>query len=210
MRRKITIKKFKFRLDPLLRLRKMEENRVLQEFASVAARFNQYEAVKAESRRLVEEEVARTQNEKEKMRDINYYLMHQRYLARLDSEYETALANAEAMKEEMAAERKKVSEAASRRRVIELLKEKQFSEFKKELLKSERKNTEESNMLRFSAETTEEQKEYDYMEEWNRSLDEEGRRPEDLEEYSAEKEPDPLAEYFKQLGMDDPREIKKR
>ncbi len=208
----MALKKFTFKLDPLLRVRKIEENRALAELAKVMLRVNAQESARTEAMRLFEEEIDRFEREqRDNPRfDLTTWQIYDRYLERLDNEAVEAAKKLEEIRPEMEAEMAKVMEARRQRRVVEIIKERARAEYDKEYRKAERRELEELNRRRnvgiFRDELTQDDTE-------RRSTTAAPERGEffDPDEYHGIDEPttpgkdrDYVSEYFEKMGLDKP------
>lgn len=146
--RRSCIKKFRFSLEALLRLRKLEENEALAGLARVMRRYNEQNDKREQALLRRETEMKSFTRLYQDTFDLEQIQMYDRYLGRLESEVVAAKAALEEMTPEVEAEKVKVIEKQRRRRVVELLKERHLERYKQELRKDERKKLEEANMLR--------------------------------------------------------------
>lgn len=208
------MKKFKFTLEPLERLRKIEENRAMADLARVMQKVNEQESIKEASARLAHEEMDHFERSSRETFDIEQYNLYYRYLERLEREAEMAAAKLEEMQPELQAEKEKVLEARRRLRVVELLRERKKEEYDREFQKWERKQLEEANQrapgigAAVPAETQESQYGVLARKRWRdeEPLEEDGDDlSAELDEEDEPEELDAVAEYYKNLGMEDPR-----
>ena len=139
------MKKFKFALEPLLRLRKIEENRAMADLARVMQKVNEQEGIKEASARLAAEEMANFERQNREQFDTESYRPYYLYLERLDEEARQAALRLEEMQPELQKEKEKVLEARRRMRVVELLRERQKDQYDRDFQKWERKQLEEAN-----------------------------------------------------------------
>lgn len=207
------MKKFKFTLEPLERLRKIEENRAMADLARVMQKVNEQEAIKDASARLAREEMDLFERTSRERFDIEQYNLYYRYLERLDEEARQAALRLEEMQPELQAEKEKVLEARRRLRVVELLRERRKEEYDRDFQKWERKQLEEANArIPVGGAAAADQQESLYgslaPKKWRdeESLEEDGDliQSDESEEHEPE-ELDAVAEYYKSLGMEDPR-----
>ena len=145
------MKKFKFRLETVLKIRKRAEDEKLKQLSLVVSKINEFNR----DIRKNEEDIERENNEfmeyLGKESSLHNYVVHQAFLKRLhfeNTEFKTKIEN-EATNLNNA--RKEFSEASKHRKVIEILKEQKVKEFNALLQKQEREETEEFNLNRMSA-----------------------------------------------------------
>lgn len=159
--RRVRIKRFRFKLEALLRLRKMEENRALADMALVLARVNVEETRKEKSAAESREQLRAMERERHGGFDLESFQMSDRYLTRLESEQDEASRRIEEMRPELDKKRDTVLEFSRKRRVVELLKERQRERYLRERRRKERRELEEVNVrppLAPHAQKTQEQK----------------------------------------------------
>lgn len=139
------MKKFRFKLEALLRMRRIEEEKALGELARVMLRVNEQKSVQAETARMLREEMDRFDSEYKESFDLELWKIYDRYVDRLNAEAEVAAEKLEEIRPEMEAEMAKVMEARRQRRIVELLKERARDEYDAERRKNERRELEEAN-----------------------------------------------------------------
>ena len=139
------MKKFRFKLEALLRMRQIEEEKALGELAKVMLRVNEQEDVRKAAFRMLREEMDRFDSEYSEDFDLSLWQMYDRYLDRLNAEASDAAARLEEIRPELEKEMAKVMDARRRRRVVEILKERERKEYDAALRKHERRELEEAN-----------------------------------------------------------------
>lgn len=183
----------------------MEEDRAREVLARVLVKVNEQETRRRRAHRLYQAETETFEKKQREMFDIDLLKMYDRYLERLQSEADDALDKIEELRPELEQAREFVVERSRNRRVVEILKERKRAEYDQELRKHERKELEEYNRLQ--------QRHILEAEEAAQEKIDEDRKSRSMEEYydageepeQAAPEVDPIAEYFKQLGIPDPR-----
>ncbi len=208
------MKRFKFTLEPLRRLRKIEENRAMAGLAQVMRKVNEQEAIKEASARLAREEMDNFERTHRQSFDLELYNLYYRYLERLDQEARQANLKLEEMQPELQTEKEKVMEARRRLKIVELLRERKKTEYDRALLKWERKQLEEANARApLSGPTRNEEQESHYEtrvprrrgNEESLETDGDALTMDESEELVPEPGLDAVGEYYKSLGMEDPR-----
>jgi len=143
----------------------------------------------------METEIEQFRKEQLRKPDAALYRVYDLYLERLKAQTLKAEEAIEKIRPELNREMEKVVEARKRRHVIEKLKEKYKNNYNYDLRRMERKIMEEVNrgksLSSFSILAEEGKKQNEILEE--------------DQEYIPEREQDLVAEYFKQLGIPDPR-----
>lgn len=192
----------------------MEENRAISELSHVLLRYNEH----ADHLKRAELELEEEFDEREKVPrgaafDPELYRMHNRYIERLDSEKRNARSRLDEIRPELEIEQGKVTEARRNRRVVELLKEKRKAEYDHQLKKLERKELEESAILRgqesgrfFAGPGGMDETGAEF------GIAERGKPAEDLyagESELPEEKRDYVEEYFERMGMEHPGKKKR-
>lgn len=139
------MKKFRFKLEALLRMRRIDEERALGDLAKVMLRVNEQENVRKQAFRLLQEEMDRFDGEYKDNFDLTLWQIYDRYLDRLNAEAAGAAEKLEEIRPEMEREMAKVMEARRARRVVEILKERELEKYNGQLRKHERQELEEAN-----------------------------------------------------------------
>ena len=119
------MKKFRFKLEALLRMRRIEEERALGKLAKVMLRVNEQEGVRTAAFRMLQEEMDRFDSEYKNNFDLSIWQMYDRYVDRLNAEASAAAKKLEAIRPELEKEMAIVMEARRKRRVVEILKERE-------------------------------------------------------------------------------------
>ncbi|MBE7437367.1 MAG: flagellar FliJ family protein [Spirochaetales bacterium] len=195
-RRRITIKRFTFKLDPLLRLRKREENHALAELAVVMQKVNAQEAIKTDSARMAQEEKALFEKKHREEFTIELFQMYDRYLERLDTESEEAQRILDGMQPELKSAMEKVLEARRRKRAVEIIRERKYKEFQTTQRKLQARELAFLNQRRDALFAQEND---------NASATQEMEEREGEDEYVKPGADDALAQYYRSMGMEDPR-----
>lgn len=139
------MKKFRFKLEALLRMRRIEEERALGKLAKVMLRVNEQESVRTAAFRMLQEEMDRFDSEYKNNFDLSIWQMYDRYVDRLNAEASAAAKKLEAIRPELEKEMAIVMEARRKRRVVEILKERERETYNGALRKHERRELEEAN-----------------------------------------------------------------
>ncbi|MCB1140194.1 MAG: flagellar FliJ family protein [Leptospiraceae bacterium] len=196
-KRRISIKRFKFSLESLLRIRGHEEKMAMADLARVLEKANAFEEKKkraAENYRHEVEDFSRRQREDF---HLDLFQMYDRYLERLEAEQHQAGQELEAMRPALEAEQEKVREARRRKRALEILKERRKEDYDKQLRKLERKELEEINSRSF---------EYSIFKEEARAVSqkrafEDQEKTEEVSDDLRAREERERQEYYRQMGM---------
>lgn len=212
----MAMQRFRFRLDPLLRVRKLEENRALAKLAQVMMRVNEQEGRRDTANRLVREEMDSFSHQHSAEFSIDQFQLYDRYLKRLETEAITAGDELEAMRPELEKEQKFVMEARRRKRIVELLKERKRAEYDRDYQRAVRKELEEINRPRgdIVGPYLHKKGSQNYAGAGNKSrwaaerMDFENRKEEEERQERArddwEDSRDPVDEYYKKLGIERP------
>jgi flagellar FliJ protein len=139
------LKKFRFKLEALLRMRRIEEERALGGLAKIMLRVNEHESVRKLAFRMLREEMDRFDREYKDNVDLTLWQIYDRYVDRLNAEASQAAGKLEAIRPELEKEMAKVMEARRKRRVVEIMKERARSEYDVVRRKDERRELEEAN-----------------------------------------------------------------
>jgi flagellar FliJ protein len=140
------MKKFKYKLDQLLKIRKFQEKREFANYAVVLGRVNKLQA----------DIIASAGHHKDLMHiergnmlrgkfDFNDMLLAQEYKKKLNLIKDASLKKIESMKSEFESLRNKAEDARKNRRILEILREKKHQVYEKELEKNEFKQIDEFN-----------------------------------------------------------------
>ncbi|MCR9143945.1 MAG: flagellar export protein FliJ [bacterium] len=139
------MKKFRFKLEALLRMRRIEEERALGDLAKVMVRVNEQENVRTAAFQMLKEEMDRFDADYKENFDITLWQIYDRYLERLNAEAADAAVKLEEIRPEMETEMAKVMEARRARRIVEILKERELEKYNGQRRKHERQELEEAN-----------------------------------------------------------------
>lgn len=144
------IKKFRFSLSPVLRLRRLQEKQALGELAKVLVEHNTHQ-LRIQNAKL---QLNGGSDDKDDINDkmdnsyIEKYQMRSRYGKRLEGEIFEAEKKMEALRPQLEEEQAKVRVVRRKKRVMELLEEKEKAEHKRKMQKIERKELLEINQTR--------------------------------------------------------------
>lgn len=210
------MKRFKFELEPLLRVRKMEENLALAGLARIMTQVNEAEAAKDEAKKQISSEMNLFARKKTVNLTIEDYKIYNRYLERLDAKILQSDNRLEAMRPDREREQGKVVDARRKRRVVEILKERKKEEYDYDRKKSEIKELDE---IRLMSDAGKKPIIHSGAEAWRSSkkifeadlyeMDDEFESADsEFTEFDKTEKKDAVSEYFKKYGMDDPRKTK--
>ena len=137
---------FRFRLEPVLRVKRIREDQRKKEFGEALSRFWE------ESRRL--DELKRKRMEYlgalGRVGDPFRLRLAMEYARYLEGEIKESERRLESLRREVEAKRKALVEAMKERKILERLKEKKLEEYRREELLKEIKNLDEIASLRFA------------------------------------------------------------
>ena len=205
-KRRNCIKKFKFNLEGLLRLRRIQEEKALGDMARVLVRVNEQEQMRNLAEKLVADEMNTFEKKYSDEFSIELFQMYDRYLERLESEAGEAAERLEQIRPELEKEKEKVLAARRNRRVVELLKEKSRAEYDREMRKWERRELLEINRLQRSK-TSPLGALHEQQSTKKRTAESEQPDFEDMDLREPEQPPpevDHIAEYFERMGLGKP------
>lgn len=200
-------------------MRNIEENRAMADLARVMVRVNEQEKVKDDSARLARAEMAYFEKQHRDDFSIDFFKMYDLYIDRLNEETRIADERLEEMRPEMEEVRGKALEASRQRRIVELLRERHLERHKEEARRAERKALTDQQIMAqsggpFSATTsgaldltefTHEAIQHQPRPTAKRAESEDDEQA-GLEDTQHQREEDALADYYRQLGIPDPRE----
>lgn len=183
----------------------MEEDRALEQLSRVLVKVNEQQAVRDQSARMLVEEMNYFEQKHRDDFSIEFFQMYDRYIERLQQEDRSAAEKLEEMRPDLETARGKVVEASKKKRIVEQLKERHRERYLEEVRKAERKELEQYNLLRGNAELTQASNETIRTEyESARTLaDDEPEESLDREREQAEE--DLIGQYYRNLGLPDPR-----
>ncbi|MBW7856820.1 MAG: flagellar export protein FliJ [Leptonema sp. (in: Bacteria)] len=190
------MKKFKFPLEGLLRVRDLKQKQVMAEMAEVMERVNAQRQIVEQSEANYRNEMdlfSKSQSTKESF-SIYQYQTFNHYINRLEAEKSYAEEKLEEMRPELEAVQNKLIEARRQRRVVELLKERYQERYHQALRKEERKELAELNQLRQGITNVKETKTTTFETESDDLFEE---RAEDLRTRESRRR----AEYLEQAGL---------
>ncbi len=147
------MKKFNFRLEPVLRLKKIREDQKLKELSELVAEVNrrQFEIEGNESK--IHSLSSTALSGAQDLREYSYLQTYMRQLLTRNGELQTEIHSFDAPVEKKRAE---VTEARKEKKVIELLKENRFREYMNLYRRGERIQAEEQFMADFHRKRREE------------------------------------------------------
>ncbi|EPG68046.1 flagellar export protein FliJ [Leptospira wolffii] len=146
------MKKFRFRLEPILRLKKIQEDKKLKELSELVAEVNRRQSEIDGNESKIQNLSATSLTGTADLREYSYLQTYVRQLLTRNGELQTEIRSFDEPVEKKRAE---VSEARKEKKVIELLKENRFREYMHSYRKTERIQAEEQ----FLAELYREQRE---------------------------------------------------
>lgn len=190
------MKRFKFPLEGLLRVRDLKQKQVMAEMAKVMEQVNAQRRIVEQSEVNYRNEVdlfSKSQSTKESF-SIHQYQTFNHYINRLEAEKSYAEARLEEMRPDLEAVQNKLIEARRQRRVVELLKERYQERYNQALRKEERKELSELNQLRQGMTNVTKTEKTIFESESDDSLED---RTEDLRTREARRR----AEYLEQAGL---------
>ena len=142
------MKKFHFKLETWLKIKKLKEQDQLNELAKVTSKMNKH---RSEIDMFFQQSSALLKNESDAMKhhgnkiDIRHRQEIFKYLSFLNQRKRAAERHIEEMRPELGAKIENLNKARKERRVIEILKEKKYAEYKKESAKEEQTLSDEFN-----------------------------------------------------------------
>ncbi len=144
------MKKFDFKLEPVLKYRKMVFDQVQEEFFS--ARKVLLEAInELENIQKEEEDHKNTLKKKQKgYIDVSNLVIHMRYLMHLNRMKKIKLEDVKNKENELNKVRENLIKVSKDKKILEKLKEKRFVDFTAEELKIEQKEYDESAIIKYS------------------------------------------------------------
>ncbi|PJZ76240.1 flagellar export protein FliJ [Leptospira neocaledonica] len=147
------MKRFQFRLEPVLRLKKIKEDQKLKELSELVAEVNQrkseIDSNETRIRSLSSTELSGSTD----LREYSYLQTYMRQLLTRNTELETEIRSFD---EPVEKKRTEVSEARKEKKVLELLKENRFKEYMRSYRKAEKIQAEEQFLADLYRKTREE------------------------------------------------------
>ncbi|PJZ70042.1 flagellar export protein FliJ [Leptospira perolatii] len=134
------MKRFRFALEPVLRLRKIKEDQKLEELAKLVAEVNRRRFEIEENENRIRTTSSAPLSADANLKDYSYLQTYMRQLLTRNSELESEIGTFD---QPIESKRKEVTDARKDRRVMELLKEKKYEQFLKGYKKRERITAEE-------------------------------------------------------------------
>ncbi|EQA36793.1 flagellar export protein FliJ [Leptospira inadai serovar Lyme str. 10] len=134
------MKRFRFRLDPVLRLRKIAEDKKLQELSELVAEINLRNLEIEENESRIHSLASTPLEGSSGLREYSYM---QTYIRQLLTRNTELLEEIRSYDEPVSKKRAEVTEARKDKKVMELLKEKRFAEYIKRYKKGEQVEAEE-------------------------------------------------------------------
>ena len=130
------MKKFKFNLEPLLKIRKIEEDKMLKELSKVTSEINKINDHINENLKKIQDNKFDTNNFKE-------YQYKNKFLNTLINKNKDLKIKLEQFSNELKTHRNNFIKAKNRKKVLEFLKENKYKEYNKKYNKKERVELEE-------------------------------------------------------------------
>lgn len=193
-------------MEALLRLRRMEEDRALEQLSRVMLRVNEQQAIRDAAAKLLREEMNYFEQKHRDDFTIDFFKMYDLYIERLEREDRLAAEKLDGMRPDLDAARGVVIEASKKRRIVEQLRERHKERYQEEVRKAERKELDEYRMLRGASKLTQAFHEAEPHQSRSTTTMEPADEPELVEPEQHEHEDDLIAQYYKQLGIPDPRQ----
>lgn len=189
------MKRFKFPLEGLLRVRDLKQKQAMAEMAKVMERVNAQRHIVQQSEISYRNEMDSFSKSEEAF-SIYRHQTFNRYIDRLEIEKSQAEQKLEDMQPELEVVQNKLIEARREKRVVELLKERYQERYKQALRKEERKELSELNQMRQGI-TNVKKTETTTVEQESDAFDSFEERTEDLRTREARRR----AEYLEQAGL---------
>ena len=149
------MKKFRYALEPLLKIRKFQEKQEFSKYGRILGEINKHTQKIMETREL---KADFTNLERKKMMEGYFNLSDKnlsgQYYDNLSKVIIHAEKEIESRKEETETLRKIAEKARQRRKILEILKEKKYNEFELELKKMEFKDLDEFNQRKKASSRT--------------------------------------------------------
>jgi len=140
------MKKYKFKLEPLLKLREFEEKQKFMEFSKVLAKVNENNTDITEGDQKRKNVLVRENKQIQKGTfSLSYAIDARRYIKHLDKKKEVAKRNNLELKDEYDTKLNIAKEYRLKRKTLEILKEKREKIFEEEIKSIEQKELDEFN-----------------------------------------------------------------
>ncbi|TGK09857.1 flagellar export protein FliJ [Leptospira fletcheri] len=143
------MKRFRFRLEPVLRLKKIAEEKKLQELSELVAEINRRSSEIENN----ETKIANLTSKPSETYDLREYSYLQTYIRQLLTKNSELTEEIRTFDEPIAKKRLEVNEARKDKKVMELLKEKRYSEYIHHYKKREQQTSEELFLSRYFSKT---------------------------------------------------------
>ena len=142
------MKKFKFKLDPVLNLRKKEEEAIAQELAIVQAERLKILNIIENTEREIQSQYLIIKDTYANSIDINVIRLATQYLKSLKTRKAAAEEDIRKKDEEILKIKERLAEAMKKRKIIEKLKENKFEQYRDEFNKNDNFTMDEMNNSR--------------------------------------------------------------
>ena len=184
----------------------MEEDRALEQLSRVLVKVNEQQAVRDHSAQLLIEEMNYFEKKHRDDFSIDFFQMYDRYIERLQQEDRSAAKKLEEMRPDLETARGLLVEASKKKKIVEQLKERHRDRYLEEVRKAERKELEQYNLLRQNAPLTHTLYETIRTEHASTpNVADEDEREDSAETKRADAEEDLIGQYYRNLGLPDPR-----
>lgn len=193
-KRRSCIKRFRFSLESLLRIRGHEEKMAMAELARVLEKVNLSEEKRKKAVENYRSEVEQFSREQKESFRLELFQMYDRYLERLEAEQDQAKEELEAMRPALEAEQEKVREARRKKRALELLKERRKELYDLEVRRQEKKELEEINAKAFQASL------FGEASSSKRTFEDQDQTEDTNQDLRARREEE-LKDFYRQMGM---------
>lgn len=142
------MKRFRFPLEGLLKVRDLKQKQVMAEMADITERVNNQRSIVERSEQEYRDEVERFARSQDEAFSIDIYRTFDRYIDRLEGEKARAHDRLEEMRPELERMQAKLLEARREKRVVELLRERHLNRYNEKVRREERRELQELNQLR--------------------------------------------------------------
>ena len=142
------MKRFRFPLEGLLKVRDLKQKQVMAEMADITERVNNQRGIVERSEQEYRDEMERFARSQGETFSIDMYRTFDRYIDRLEGEKARAHDRLEEMRPELERMQAKLLEARREKRVVELLRERHLNRYNEEVRREERRELQELNQLR--------------------------------------------------------------
>lgn len=190
------MKKFRFPLEALKKVREIEEKQAMSELARVVEKVNEKESARQAAEENYRNEMDHFTISQRESFSLEQYQMYDRYLEKLQSDQKKAKEAIEEIRPELQHHQSLVMEARRKTKVMEILRDRHKAEYDYNLRKQEQKEIAEINAGRMSQQNESAVK---ARKDSKRFESQEELAGDDLK---ARKEKQ-LRDYYRQLGMPD-------